>query len=1859
MTTNTTDATTTTTTTTTSDNNNYNDNDNDGNHRRLLKGETATLPQTNERDDGWLARLFVGAAYPLIAAGFRGRLQQRSLRMPRAQATEEATSLFERHWADELALLSSSPSPPPPQDGRRHQGRRRSSPPRPSLLRALRRSFGWNFAAAGAFKLCWSGLVILGASYFVNALVEFVQRRPGWDALPAGGVGWVLSAAFFADAALSGIALQRMGDTCVRLGIRVRAALMASVYRKAFRVADVSGEGDGGGGGDEGEGEGEGARGASGGNNDNINPGDDDNNSNPLPPAAAGGSVVSLVSTDCAKVYEGIQHVHNVWTAPVEAATIIALLLWRTGGAYGLPALGVVLVVLPLQYYLGYRIARYKSAAVEISDARVLRMHEVLLAIKLVKFYAWERPFARQVEAVRAQEVRLLRACNRIKTLNLALVFFVPPVIALVIYATYGYTVGPLTPAMAFVVLSLFNTLRFPLVVLPKALRGTSEAAAALARLEQFLLLPEVAAAELGERAGIEICGAELTHGGHGGNGGGGAKGGAGGGGGEGGGGEGGGGGNGGSGEAGGAFVLTVPEFEVRPGQVVAIVGRVGAGKSSVLQAALGRMRLLPGGGGVVGRGGGDPDSTTPTTPTPNTTTPFLRVGGRVAYVPQTPWVQNLSVRDNILFGLPFDEQKYRRVIHACALELDLEILPEGDSSAAGERGINLSGGQRQRVCLARAAYHGADVVLLDNPLSAVDQHTSKHIFEHCIKGLLKEKAVVLVAHQLELLPLCDAVAVVADGRVAYFGPPSDEALRKHMPPDDDDDDGEGGLGGGKKAAAKRRLALQLQAATVERKQRGVVVAVAAVEEEKEDATAVTQAPAGSAGGGSDGSSAQASSSGSSHIPAEHGHNNSSHHNPPSSTRPPTPPLPAPETADEVASKFSGRCRRLGAQPAALVYLRAGGPLFFAASLLVFALTQSARIIGDWWIRAWAADSPAHFYLRVPGAVPLSSSSSSAAPDLSAADPQGVLSATRLYLAVYAGLVLAFLSLLLLRDTVFSSWAVRAATRMHTSLFRATLQAPVLFFLRTPVGEVLNAFARDQVVLDETLPDTAHMTLIYACILLTSLGIVTAYLHLYAVMIAALFLSFFAVLRLYLPAATTMKRWAGETASAVFVHVDETLQGMDVVRAFGCVDHFVQENVERINRHGLALFGTEQCHLWLAFWCDLLGAVLVVATCLLAVGFADQLGAASVGLAISNSIQVLVFFTWVVRGVADVVSMWDAVEKVASYATQVPSEVSPGEALEEERAEKAAAARAAAAERELRAQLAATYSGFDDFGGGGGGGGGGLWLRLRRGRGGGGQEQMPQQQQQPFGGGVVAVVGRGKNNNNARAEASAVSGLGSALFSGLSVIEGAGRGSRVGSVHGLWGSRPGSVFTSAASAMGAASGQGGGGGGGGGSGGHHHHPHHLHHRTTRATRRTSDIEDAVMTVRRIVSLGNGSAGAAAAAAAAVGAPVATLLNSHGSGLLLPSSGGGHHGAGSLMTGAGAGRGGMGGALPVSAAEILALSVQHKLQADAQAAAAAAASEVRIFVGADGGTRGGGGGDDGDDGDDDDDDSGGGHQALPPTTPLTPSQLAAWPRNGDVRFDRVCLRYFPGGPLVLKNVSFRIRSGEKVGVVGRTGSGKTTLLMALFRMLDLAGGRVLLGGVDASRAPLRELRRRVAIIPQEPVMFKGTVRSNLDPFGVSSDQELWHCLSLVHLKHSVAEMPGGLDAPVAEAGANFSLGRRQLVCMARCVLRKTRLLVLDEATAAMDLHTDALVQRTVRRAFADRTTLTIAHRLDTIIHSTRVLAMARGEVIEFDAPLKLLQDEGSMFSKLVEDTGEVASAQLRRMAREGPKDDVVE
>ncbi|XP_008565012.1 PREDICTED: multidrug resistance-associated protein 7 isoform X2 [Galeopterus variegatus] len=254
---------------------------------------------------------------------------------------------------------------------------------------------------------------------------------------------------------------------------------------------------------------------------------------------------------------------------------------------------------------------------------------------------------------------------------------------------------------------------------------------------------------------------------------------------------------------------------------------------------------------------------------------------------------------------------------------------------------------------------------------------------------------------------------------------------------------------------------------------------------------------------------------------------------------------------------------------------------------------------------------------------------------------------------------------------------------------------------------------------------------------------------------------------------------------------------------------------------------------------------------------------------------------------------------------------------------------------------------------------------------------------------------------------------------------------------------------------------------------------------------------------------------------------------------------------------------------------------------------------------------------------------------PQDRPLQTHQLGiGWLSQGSVEFQDVVLVYRPGLPNALDGVTFRVQPGEKLGIVGRTGSGKSSLLLVLFRLLEPSSGRVLLDGVDTSQLELAQLRSQLAIIPQEPFLFSGTVRENLDPRGLHKDRALWQALEQCHLSEVIVSM-GGLDGELGEGGRTLSLGQRQLLCLARALLTDAKILCIDEATASVDQKTDQLLQQTISRRFANRTVLTIAHRLNTILNSDRVLVLQAGRVAELDSPATLRNQPHSLFQQLLQ------------------------
>uniref|UniRef100_A0A8C4V7Z7 Multidrug resistance-associated protein 1 n=1 Tax=Falco tinnunculus TaxID=100819 RepID=A0A8C4V7Z7_FALTI len=428
------------------------------------------------------------------------------------------------------------------------------------------------------------------------------------------------------------------------------------------------------------------------------------------------GEIVNLMSVDAQRFMDLATYINMIWSAPLQV--ILALyLLWQNLGPSVLAGVAVMILLVPINAVMAMKTKTYQVAQMKSKDNRIKLMNEILNGIKVLKLYAWELAFREKVLEIRQKELKVLKKSAYLAAMATFTWVCAPFLVALSTFAVY-VTIDKnniLDAQKAFVSLALFNILRFPLNMLPVVISSIVEASVSLKRLRVFLSHEELDPDSIirgpvteGEflfllknsvcRFWAELCALYFS------------------------------------------INFTVPE-----GSLVAVVGQVGCGKSSLLSALLGEMEKKEG---------------------------YVVVKGSVAYVPQQAWVQNATLEDNILFGREKNESRYKRVIEACALLPDIEILPTGDKTEIGEKGVNLSGGQKQRVSLARAVYCNADVYLCDDPLSAVDAHVGKHIFEKVIgpKGILKNKTRVLVTHAINYLPQMDTILVMSDGEISEMG---------------------------------------------------------------------------------------------------------------------------------------------------------------------------------------------------------------------------------------------------------------------------------------------------------------------------------------------------------------------------------------------------------------------------------------------------------------------------------------------------------------------------------------------------------------------------------------------------------------------------------------------------------------------------------------------------------------------------------------------------------------------------------------------------------------------------------------------------------------------------------------------------------------------------------------------------------------------------------------------------------------------------------------------------------------------------------------------------------------------------------
>ncbi|XP_041822006.1 ATP-binding cassette sub-family C member 4-like isoform X2 [Chelmon rostratus] len=1098
------------------------------------------------------------------------------------------------------------------------------------------------------------------------------------------------------------------------------------------------------------------------------------------------GQIVNILSNDVNRFDEITANLHYLWLGPLQAIVII-ILLWYEIGPSCLAGLAVIALMMPVQAWFGSLFGIFRSKTAVLTDNRIRIMNEVVSGIRIIKMYAWEKPFSALLTDVRRKEISQILKSSYLRGLNMASFFASSKITVFITFTFYILLGNNITASSVFVTVSLFGTIKLTVTLFfPLAVEKLSETIVSIRRVKNFLLLEEVERRNFGlpleekKENCIEIekltCYWDKS--------------------------------------------LDAPSLQnisitVKSHQLLTVIGPVGAGKSSLLSAILGE---LPHDSGM------------------------LKVKGQLTYAAQQPWVFPGTIRSNILFGNELNLQKYERVIKACALKRDLELLPDGDLTLIGDRGATLSGGQKARVSLARAVYQDADIYLLDDPLSAVDAEVGKHLFEQCICGLLRNKSRILVTHQLQHLRAADQILVLKEGHVTALGTyselqRSDLDIVSLLRSDEEQDRWS-------RSADPDRLSLHSQRTTL----------------------------------------------------SHSSHCSYSSLLPPESSCTDQLPVETVHTMSEETRVDGGVSSHIY-----LKYFTAGSNLLLLVVIVLLSvIAEVAYVLQDWWLVYWARDE---VFNSTVSAVSIQHGSNATVSNQE-------LDLT-FYLSIYSGLTAAAVVFGFARSLVIFNGLVRSSQILHNSMFSAVIRTPVRFFDVNPIGRILNRFSKDISQMDSTLPITF---VDFYQLLLQNVGVVVvaaSVIPLILVPVVPLLIFFLYSRRYYLRTSRDIKRLESTTRSPVFSHLSSSLQGLWTIRALRAQGRLKKAFEAHQDLHSEAWFLFLMTSRWFALRIDSICSLFITFATFGCILLRDGLEAGEVGLVLTYAVTLVGNFQWTMRQSAEMENMMTSVERVVEY-TELQSE----------------------------------------------------------------------------------------------------------------------------------------------------------------------------------------------------------------------APWETKMR-------------------------------------------------------------------------------------------------------PP---------ADWPSKGLVTFNQVNMSYSDDGPPVLKDVSATFQPHEKVGIVGRTGAGKSSLVSALFRLAE-PQGKIYIDGVLTSDIGLHDLRQKMSIIPQDPVLFTDTVRKNLDPFSQHTDEDLWKALEEVQLKSVVEELPAKLEMVLAESGSNFSVGQRQLVCLARAILRKNRILIIDEATANVDPRTDEQIQKTIRDKFRECTVLTIAHRLNTIIDSDRILVLDSGTIQEFDRPLTLLQNKEGALYKMVQQTGQ--------------------
>ncbi|XP_065392891.1 multidrug resistance-associated protein 1 isoform X2 [Macaca fascicularis] len=848
------------------------------------------------------------------------------------------------------------------------------------------------------------------------------------------------------------------------------------------------------------------------------------------------GEIVNLMSVDAQRFMDLATYINMIWSAPLQV--ILALyLLWRNLGPPILAGVAVMVLMVPVNAVMAMKTKTYQVAHMKSKDNRIKLMNEILNGIKVLKLYAWELAFKDKVLAIRQEELKVLKKSAYLAAVGTFTWVCTPFLVALCTFAVY-VTIDKnniLDAQKAFVSLALFNILRFPLNILPMVISSIVQASVSLKRLRIFLSHEELEPDSIerrpvkdgGDTNSITVRNATFTW------------------------------------ARSDPPTLNGITFSIPEGALVAVVGQVGCGKSSLLSALLAEMDKVEG---------------------------HVAIKGSVAYVPQQAWIQNDSLQENILFGCQLEEPYYRSVIQACALLPDLEILPSGDRTEIGEKGVNLSGGQKQRVSLARAVYCNADIYLFDDPLSAVDAHVGKHIFENVIgpKGMLKNKTRILVTHSMSYLPQVDVIIVMSGGKISEMGSYQEllardgafaEFLRTYASAEqeqDPEDNGVTGISGPGKEAKQMENGMLVTDSAGKQLQR------------------------------------QLSSSSSYSGDVSRQHNSTAELQKDGAKKEETWKLMEADKAQTGQVKLSVYWD----------YMKAIGLFISFLSIFLFICNHVAALASNYWLSLWTDDPIVN----------------------------GTQEHTKVRLSVYGALGISQGIAVFGYSMAVSIGGILASRYLHVDLLHSILRSPMSFFERTPSGNLVNRFSKELDTVDSMIPEVIKMfmgslfNVIGACIVILLATPIAA------IIIPPLGLIYFFVQRFYVASSRQLKRLESVSRSPVYSHFNETLLGVSVIRAFEEQERFIHQSDLKVDENQKAYYPSIVANRWLAVRLECVGNCIVLFAALFAVISRHSLSAGLVGLSVSYSLQVTTYLNWLVRMSSEMETNIVAVERLKEYS---------------------------------------------------------------------------------------------------------------------------------------------------------------------------------------------------------------------------------------------------------------------------------------------------------------------------------------------------------------------------------------------------------------------------------------------------------------------------------------------------------------------------------------------------------------------------------------------------------------------------------